>query len=65
MAQNSRKGLSFLILFALALIAQGCGEEDQNRPLSYKKGTYRGQVDEKLSPEQVEILRQRAARQKM
>lgn len=42
---------------------QGC-EQEQSRPLSYQKGTYQGQADAPLAPEQVEALRQRAAAQK-
>ena len=37
----------FLILFALTAVAAGltaCAEEEQNRVLSYKKGTYLGTV---------------------
>ena len=53
-----------LALAGLALLAQGCREDEQNRPLLYDKGTYRGQPDPGLGEQQVEELRQRAARQK-
>ena len=54
----------WLAIVGIALLAQGCREEERNRPLTYDKGTYQGQPDPALSGEQVEMLRQRAARQK-
>ena len=54
----------WLAIAGIALVAQGCREEERNRPLSYDKGTYQGQPDPALSGEQVEMLRQRAAGQK-
>jgi hypothetical protein len=45
-------------------VAQGCREEEQNRPLTYDKGSYQGQPDQTLTDEQVETLRQRSAGQK-
>ena len=54
----------WLAIAGIALVAQGCREDEQNRPLLYDKGTYRGQPDPGLAEQQVEELRQRAARQK-
>jgi hypothetical protein len=54
----------WLAIAGIALVAQGCREDEQNRPLLYDKGTYRGQPDPGLADQQVEELRQRAARQK-
>jgi hypothetical protein len=57
----ARRAVALLALASLALIAQGCREEEQNRPLAFDKGTYQGPLDQKLGQEQVEALRQRAA----
>ena len=49
----------FLILFALTAVAAGltaCAEEEQDRVLSYKKGTYLGKTDQQLSEEQLRTL---------
>jgi hypothetical protein len=54
----------WLAIAGIVLVAQGCREEERNRPLTYDKGTYQGQPDPALSGEQVEMLRQRAAGQK-
>ena len=58
------KATTVAVWLAIALAAQGCREDEQNRPLTYDKGTYQGQPDEALSEEQVEVLRQRSAGQK-
>ena len=55
---------SWLAIAAIALAAQGCREEEQDRPLTYDKGTYQGQPDPALTDQQVQTLRQRAAEQK-
>ena len=55
---------AWLAIAGIALVAQGCREDEQNRPLTYDKGTYQGQPDEALSDQQVEALRQRSAGQK-
>lgn len=55
------------VLFAIvgiALAAQGCREDEQNRPLLYDKGAYQGQQDQALTDEEVDTLRQRSTRQK-
>ena len=53
-----------LAIAGIALLAQGCREDEQNRPLIYDKGTYQGQPDEALRDQQVEALRQRSAGQR-
>jgi hypothetical protein len=54
-----------LLALASALVVQGCREEEQDRPLTYDKGTYQGQADQKLDQQQVEALRQRAGGQQI
>lgn len=54
----------WLAIAVIALVAQGCREDEQNRPLIYDKGVYQGQPDQALQDQQVEALRQRAANQK-
>ncbi len=60
LSQNPRR----LIVACLAgiglLILQGCQESEQDRILSFEKGTYLGEPDEPLSPAQQEALRYRA-----
>ena len=49
----------FFILFALTAVATGvsaCAEEEQNRVLSYKKGTYLGKADQQLNEDQLRTL---------
>ena len=53
-----------LVIAGLALLMQGCREDEQDRSLMYDKGSYQGQPDQELSEEQVELLRQRSAGQK-
>ena len=53
----------FLVLFALTAVAAGlsaCAEEEQNRVLSYQKGTYLGKTDQQLSADQLRTLINRA-----
>lgn len=53
----------FLKVFALATFVaalSSCAEEEQNRLLSYEKGTYLGPADQSLSDEQVRKLMTRA-----
>ena len=52
-----------LVIAGLALLMQGCREDEQDRSLMYDKGSYQGQPDQGLSDEQVERLRQRSAGQ--
>jgi hypothetical protein len=63
MAKARSIGL-WLAIAGIALVAQGCREEEQNRPLFYDKGSYQGQPDPALTDQQVEALRQRAGAQK-
>ena len=52
-----------LVLFSLAGLSFGliaCAEEEQNRLLSYEKGTYLGKVDQQLSEEQLRQLVRRS-----
>jgi hypothetical protein len=51
-------------IVGIALVAQGCREDEQKRALTYDKGTYQGQQDEGLTEQQVDTLRQRSAGQK-
>jgi hypothetical protein len=59
-AGHAVRTLAILALTSLAILAQGCREEEQDRPLLYHKGTYQGQLDQGLDQDQVEALRQRA-----
>jgi len=47
-------GLITLTTVALALVS--CAEGEQNRVLSYEKGTYLGNADQSLTPEQLRQL---------
>ena len=47
-----------LVTFVLAL--SSCAEEEQDRLLSYEKGTYLGPTDQSLTEEQVRKLMARA-----
>lgn len=55
-----QKTVSGLILSLALLALSGCMETD--RPYEYDKGVYGGKPDTKLTPEQVETLRQRGRR---
>ncbi len=65
MTKSAKAGsLAALCCVLLAgLVVSGCREEEKGRVLYYKKGTYLGQADQKLDPDQLEALRQRAQRQ--
>lgn len=68
MADGSRRLrdiLPPLVLAMLALTIQACREDEQNRPLTYDKGTYQGPAHEPLSQNQLDALRQRTAGQRM
>ncbi len=56
----TRKFLKVLTLAAFTVALSSCAEEEQNRPLSYEKGTYLGKADQSLTPEQVRNLMTRA-----
>ena len=54
---------NFLKVFALVIFVtalSSCAEEEQNRLLSYEKGTYLGPADQSLTDEQVRELMARA-----
>ena len=57
-----RTGVIATLLTALAVLP-GCREEEQGRPLAYKKGTYIGKADQKLTTDQEQELRSRARQQ--
>jgi hypothetical protein len=63
MPNTTRIGI-WLAIVGITLVAQGCREDEQDRPLIYDKGSYQGQPDEPLTDEQVGALRQRSAGQK-
>jgi hypothetical protein len=63
MARYVCKRLGVVVLLGLVVV-QGCREDEQDRPLVYQPGTYLGQPDPPLDPDQVSALRQRANRQK-
>ena len=50
----------FIALTAAVAALSACAEEEQNRPLSYDKGTYLGKADQSLSSEQVRQLMMRS-----
>lgn len=49
----------WLAMTGMALAMPGGRDEEQNRPLAYEEGVYRGQPDQTLDDRQVEALRQR------
>ena len=58
----------FLVFFALTVVAVGlpaCAEEEQNRVLSYEKGTYLGKTDQQLSKDQLRTLINRSNAQRV
>ncbi len=59
---------NFLVLFALTAVGAGlsaCAEEEQNRVLSYEKGTYLGKTDQRLSKDQLRKLINRSNSQRV
>ena len=50
----------FFAIAALVTAISSCAKEEQNRLLSYEKGTYLGKADQSLTPEQVRNLMARA-----
>jgi len=56
----TRDFLKFLVLATFVAALSSCAEEEQNRLLSYEKGTYLGPADQSLSDEQVRKLMTRA-----
>ena len=49
-----------IALTAVVVALSACAEEEQNRLLSYDKGTYLGKADQSLSPDQVRQLMMRS-----
>ena len=56
----TRDFLRVLVLATFVAALSSCAEEEQNRLLSYEKGTYLGPADQSLSDEQVRKLMTRA-----
>ena len=56
----TRDFLKVLVLATFVAVLSSCAEEEQNRLLSYEKGTYLGPADQSLSDEQVRKLMTRA-----
>ena len=52
----TRKYFCLCAVVLLSAALTGCTEEEQNRVLSYEKGTYLGKVDQKLSEDQLREL---------
>ena len=57
---TTRKLSILFLLVGLSFGLTACAEEEQNRLLSYEKGTYLGPADQSLSDEQVRKLMTRA-----
>lgn len=61
-----QSGISVLKVVAVTFVGlavAACDQDEQGRVLTYEKGTYLGQPDTQLSDQQLNELRQRAARQ--
>ena len=56
----TRDFLKALALATFVTALSSCAEEEQNRLLSYEKGTYLGPTDQSLTDEQVRKLMTRA-----
>ena len=52
--------VKLIALTAVVVALYACAEEEQNRLLSYVKGTYLGKADQSLSPDQVRQLMMRS-----
>jgi hypothetical protein len=52
----TRKFFVLLSFLALSFGLSACAEEEQNRVLSYEKGTYLGKKDQKLTEAQLRQL---------
>ena len=57
-----RRLVAVVGLVALAALA-GCREDEQDRPLTYEKGVYKGKADDSLPDGTLDALRQRAQQQ--
>lgn len=57
----TRLGIHTVVaLVAASALLAGCRAEERDRALQFDKGSYQGQHDEGLSPEQLKTLRERA-----
>jgi len=61
----TRNFLKVVALASFIAALSSCAEEEQNRLLSYEKGTYLGKADQSLSAEQVRELTARAGIQRV
>jgi len=57
---NTQNIFKFIALTAAVAALSACAEEEQNRLLSYDKGTYLGKADQSLSSDQVRQLMMRS-----
>lgn len=57
---SSHNIVKLIGLTAVVVVLSACAEEEQNRLLSYDKGTYLGKADQSLSPDQVRQLMMRS-----
>mgnify|MGYP006923078058 FL=1 len=57
---NTHNIFKFIALTAVVAAFSACAEEEQNRLLSYDKGTYLGKTDQSLSSDQVRQLMMRS-----
>ena len=57
---NTRNFFKIFTLVTFVTALSSCAEEEQNRLLSYEKGTYLGKADQALTEEQVRNLMGRA-----
>ena len=57
---NTRNFLQIFALVTIVTALSSCAEEEQDRLLSYEKGTYLGKADQALTEEQVRNLMGRA-----
>ena len=57
---NTHNIFKFIALTAVVAVLSACAEEEQNRLLSYDKGTYLGKADQSLSTDQVRQLMMRS-----
>jgi hypothetical protein len=56
---KARWALLLGCLLVVGLAASGCRKDEQNRPLTFEKGSYQGKPDQKLTKDQLSELRQR------
>ena len=61
----SRKIIGFAALAMIATVVSGCADEEQDRILQYKKGSYLGKADQGLTEAQLRELAVRANGQRV